>query len=74
MSPPEVEPKSGPKEQEAAAHKPNMPSPPVESEEPTEPQDDSIDPENEVRGAKLLVIHLAICLCTFLVGLVSRHR
>jgi hypothetical protein len=35
------------------------------------PQDLSIDPENEVKGAKLLIIHLCICLCTFLVGLVS---
>ncbi len=34
--------------------------------------DDSIDPENEVQGVKLLLIHTAICLCTFLVGLVSR--
>ncbi|RYP56827.1 hypothetical protein DL771_011602 [Monosporascus sp. 5C6A] len=31
--------------------------------------DSSIDPENEVRGTKLLLIHAAICLCTFLVGL-----
>ncbi|KAI1355959.1 MFS general substrate transporter [Xylaria sp. FL0043] len=28
-----------------------------------------IDPENEVTGARLLLIHTAICLCTFLVGL-----
>ena len=30
-----------------------------------------IDPENEVKGIKLLLIHTGICLCTFLVGLVS---
>lgn len=29
-----------------------------------------IDPENEVTGIKLVLIHIAICLCTFLVGLV----
>ncbi|RDA91790.1 hypothetical protein CP533_2822, partial [Ophiocordyceps camponoti-saundersi (nom. inval.)] len=28
-----------------------------------------IDPGNEVRGVKLMLIHIAICLCTFLVGL-----
>lgn len=33
--------------------------------------DYSIDPENEVTGAKLLLIHLGICLCTFLIGLVK---
>ena len=32
-----------------------------------------IDPENEVKGIKLLLIHTGICLCTFLVGLVSRR-
>lgn len=30
-----------------------------------------IDPANEVRGMKLVLINIAICLCTFLVGLVS---
>ena len=30
-----------------------------------------IDPENEVTGIKLLLIHTGICLCTFLIGLVS---
>lgn len=30
-----------------------------------------IDPENEVKGISLLLIHTGICLCTFLVGLVS---
>ncbi|KAI1761976.1 MFS general substrate transporter [Hypoxylon sp. FL1150] len=29
----------------------------------------SIDPENEVQGMKLILIHTALCLCTFLVGL-----
>ncbi|KAK9772824.1 putative Major facilitator superfamily (MFS) profile domain-containing protein [Seiridium cardinale] len=28
-----------------------------------------IDPSNEVQGTKLILIHLSICLCTFLVGL-----
>lgn len=32
---------------------------------------EDIDPENEVQGMKLVLIHTAICLCTFLVGLVS---
>lgn len=30
----------------------------------------SIDPENEVQGMRLILIHTAICLSTFLVGLV----
>ncbi|KAI0201103.1 major facilitator superfamily domain-containing protein [Astrocystis sublimbata] len=30
---------------------------------------DDIDPENEVTGVKLLLIHISLCLCTFLVGL-----
>ncbi|OTA98605.1 hypothetical protein M426DRAFT_17239 [Hypoxylon sp. CI-4A] len=30
---------------------------------------DDIDPENEVQGVKLLLIHISLCLCTFLVGL-----
>ena len=34
---------------------------------------EDIDPDNEVRGMKLIIIHLAICLCTFLVGLVSTN-
>ncbi|KAI1656409.1 MFS general substrate transporter [Daldinia decipiens] len=28
-----------------------------------------IDPKNEVTGVKLLLIHISLCLCTFLVGL-----
>jgi hypothetical protein len=34
-------------------------------------EDATIDPENEVTGIKLLLIYIGICLCTFLVGLVS---
>jgi hypothetical protein len=30
---------------------------------------EDIDPANEVHGIKLILIHLSICLCTFLVGL-----
>lgn len=30
---------------------------------------DDIDPANEVQGTKLILIHLSVCLCTFLVGL-----
>lgn len=30
-----------------------------------------IDPDNEVQGTKLVLINIAIWLCTFLVGLVS---
>lgn len=29
-----------------------------------------IDPEDEVKGVKLLILHIGLCLCTFLVGLV----
>lgn len=36
-----------------------------------EASETDIDPENEVRGIKLLLIHTGICLCTFLIGLVS---
>ena len=32
---------------------------------------EDIDPENEVQGDKLVLVHTGICLCTFLVGLVS---
>ncbi|KAH9905855.1 major facilitator superfamily domain-containing protein [Xylariomycetidae sp. FL2044] len=28
-----------------------------------------IDPENEIQGLRLILIHTALCLCTFLVGL-----
>ena len=37
------------------------------------PPEMDIDPENEVKGIKLLLIHTGICLCTFLIGLVSYH-
>lgn len=30
-----------------------------------------IDPDNEVKGPKLLLLHIGLCLCTFLVGLVE---
>lgn len=30
---------------------------------------EDIDPANEVQGTKLVLIHVAICLCTFLIGL-----
>lgn len=30
---------------------------------------EDIDPENEVTGPKLYLIHFAICLCTLIVGL-----
>ncbi|ETS76587.1 hypothetical protein PFICI_11974 [Pestalotiopsis fici W106-1] len=33
------------------------------------PINEDIDPRNEVQGVKLILIHLAICLCTFIVGL-----
>lgn len=29
----------------------------------------NIDPANEIQGLKLILIHVALCLCTFLVGL-----
>jgi len=32
---------------------------------------EDIDPNNEVQDMKLVLIHLVICLCTFLVGSVS---
>ncbi|KAI0874256.1 major facilitator superfamily domain-containing protein [Hypoxylon argillaceum] len=35
---------------------------------------DDIDPENEVTGVKLLLIHIAICLCNFLIGLVTASQ
>ena len=49
------------------------PSPEIDSSKSAEkdaPKMD-IDPENEVTGIKLLLIHTGICLCTFLIGLVS---
>lgn len=35
--------------------------------------DMSIDPENEVTGFKLLLIHIGICLSTWLIGLVRHY-
>lgn len=40
--------------------------------EPSVPTND-IDPDDEVTGIRLYLIHTIICLCTFLVGLVSHH-
>ncbi|KAI1809977.1 major facilitator superfamily domain-containing protein [Poronia punctata] len=55
----------------AGNEKNNIETPTPESKEEREPVifDNSIDPKNEVRGAKLILIHTALCLCTFLVGL-----
>ena len=36
-----------------------------------ETSETDIDPENEVTGVRLLVVHIGVCLCTFLVGLVG---
>lgn len=36
-----------------------------------DPLEMDIDPENEVKGIRLLLIHTSICLCTSLIGLVS---
>lgn len=41
-----------------------------ESAEESSPQMD-IDPEDEIIGIRLYVIHSTICLCTFLIGLVN---
>jgi hypothetical protein len=35
------------------------------------PIDDSIDPENEIVGIRLLLIHIGITLSSFLAGLVN---
>lgn len=40
----------------------------------SEAQESSIDPANEVRGVKLILINASLCLCTLLVGLVSPRR
>ncbi|KAI0386712.1 hypothetical protein F5Y04DRAFT_275163 [Hypomontagnella monticulosa] len=32
-------------------------------------EEQSIDPENEVKGTELILLHIAVCLCNFLVGL-----
>ncbi|KAK7733716.1 hypothetical protein SLS53_008183 [Cytospora paraplurivora] len=42
----------------------------LDSEDASKPDiNEDIDPANEVQGTKLVLIHLSICLCTFLVGL-----
>ncbi|GKZ51783.1 hypothetical protein AbraIFM66951_007159, partial [Aspergillus brasiliensis] len=44
----------------------------VKKESPSEEMfqaDGGIDPDNEVKGPKLLLLHIGLCLCTFLVGL-----
>ena len=35
------------------------------------PQETSIDPENEITGIRLLLLHIGLCLTTFITGLVS---
>ncbi|KAJ8119220.1 hypothetical protein ONZ43_g3789 [Nemania bipapillata] len=42
---------------------------PAEKSDATPVVLEDIDPRNEVKGTKLVLIHLSICLCTFLVGL-----
>lgn len=37
-------------------------------------KDSSIDAANEAQGGRLVLIHTALCLCTFLVGLVCPCR
>ncbi|KAI9685959.1 MAG: hypothetical protein M1820_010703 [Bogoriella megaspora] len=39
------------------------------TEESSQISEMDIDPENEVKGLRLLIVHTGICLCTFLVGL-----
>jgi hypothetical protein len=34
-------------------------------------QETSIDPENEITGTRLLLLHIGLCLTTFITGLVS---
>lgn len=55
----------------AGSNQPSSPAGTSEKRPATPPVDDSIDPANEVQGTKLILIHTALCLCTFLVGLVS---
>ncbi|KAI1373132.1 MFS general substrate transporter [Hypoxylon crocopeplum] len=55
-------------ELEKKAPSPSLsPSPAPEANQT--PQEDTIDPANEVKGTKLILIHTAVCLFTFLVGL-----
>lgn len=37
-------------------------------------QDDLVNPANDEHQGKLLLIHFGLCLCTFLVGLVSSRQ
>ncbi|KAK8117396.1 uncharacterized protein PG998_005677 [Apiospora kogelbergensis] len=53
----------------AGSNQPSSPAGTSEKRPATPPVDDSIDPANEVQGTKLILIHTALCLCTFLVGL-----
>ncbi|KAI0889803.1 major facilitator superfamily domain-containing protein [Annulohypoxylon maeteangense] len=39
------------------------------SKDPEASKEQTIDPENEVKGTKLILLHIAVCLCNFLVGL-----
>ena len=40
-------------------------------EQQVEATDASIDPRNEITGLKLLILHIGLCLCNILTGLVS---
>ncbi|RYP77684.1 hypothetical protein DL771_001052 [Monosporascus sp. 5C6A] len=42
---------------------------PPDPETSQTPEEDTIDPANEFRGSRLILIHTAVCLFTFLVGL-----
>ncbi|KAJ5727076.1 MFS general substrate transporter [Penicillium malachiteum] len=49
-------------------------SDPDESRKEVNQLDGGIDPRNEIKGLKLLLLHIALSLCTFLVGLVGFLR
>lgn len=58
----------------------NFPNKTEKEEEPIPPdaidqsaQDSSIDAMNKAQGTKLVLVHTALCLCTFLVGLVCPY-
>lgn len=51
--------------------KPDVDNVPADSGNETVLQNGSIDPSNEVRGGRLILINASLCLCTLLVGLVS---
>jgi hypothetical protein len=42
-----------------------------ELEEVGTPNDGSIDPANELKGPRLVLLHTGLCLCTLLTGLVG---